>query len=322
MSKIAHKLRYSFYRYKYNNAKLLNLNKPVDVSLELAASCNQRCGYCYHSDQKKLPFKTGVMPLNIAQLIIIDAASLGVNSLKFNYRGESTLNPHFKEITEFAKDHADRSTFIDRITNSNFKFNSSRDDIFEGLSNQTKVKVSFDSFVPEVMEKQRAGSNHSLAMKNIDLFYNHTLRIKSETKIVIQAVRTLLNKDEDIEYQVKKRWPEAMVSVRDMVGGRVDSDLSGLENRKRDLSERQSCIQAHARLIFDHDGNAQTCCPDVSSKINLGNIKERTIYQLWNSNKAKKIRQSLLDKSAFSFDPCKTCSSFESYKNYKAPKDS
>lgn len=195
-------LRNLTYRLKYRYAPYLNLDRPVDVSLELASACNQRCGYCYHADQKKLPFTKGIMDLKTAQLIIVDAASLGVNSLKMNFRGESTLNPSFFQITKFAKDHADKSTFIDRVTNSNFKFKTDREDIFNGLCNQTKVKISFDSFIPDVMEKQRAGSIHSLAVQNIDYFYNHKNR--KDTKIVIQAVRTTLNKDEDIFGESKR----------------------------------------------------------------------------------------------------------------------
>lgn len=310
-------LQHTIYRLKYRYAPYLQLDRPVDISLELASACNQRCGYCYHADQKNLPFTKGIMNYTTAQLILVDAANLGVNSLKFNFRGESTLNPDFYRITTFAKDHASGSTFIDRVTNSNFKFNSNREDIFEGLCNQTKVKVSFDSFIPEVMHKQRAGSDHSLAMKNIDLFYNHKNR--KYTEIVIQAVRTQLNKAEDLEHQIKIRWPEAKASIRNMVAGRVNKDLTDLEVKERDFSNRQTCLQAHNRLIFDHLGNAQACCPDTGSKIQFGNIHDLEIYKIFNSEKAKALRKSLLDKSAFNLDPCKTCSSHESFSGYKHP---
>jgi radical SAM protein with 4Fe4S-binding SPASM domain len=257
------------------------------------------------------------MDLDTAKFIIADAASWKVPSIKLNYRGESTLHPDFNQITKFVKNHSDSKTFIERLTNSNFNFKNDSDDIFEGLCNQTKVKISFDSFIPEVLEKQRAGAKFDRIVKNIDDFYSHKKRKKTE--IVIQAVRTLLNKDEDILGQAKKRWPSALVSIRDMVGGRVDANLEGLENRKRDFSKRQSCLQFHNRLIFDWQGNAQGCCPDISSKFKLGNIYDKSIYELFNSAKAKQVRKSLLNKDAFQLNPCKTCSSHESFKGYKAP---
>lgn len=310
-------LREKLYRFNYIYAPYLHHTKPVDVSLELSSTCNQACSYCYFSDKANLPFKQSFMDKDLALMIVDQCDDLGVNSIKFNYRGESTLHPEFEYITWSAKRYAKKSTFIDRLTNSNFKFKTSNDSIFRGLSNQTKVKISFDSFDAEVMEFQRAGSNHKIALNNINKFYNFPERIKSETKIVIQAVRTLLNKDEDIADIAKKMWPEAEISIRDMVAGRVNKDLSELENRERDVSDRQTCIQAHARLIIGHDGIAQACCPDIGSKIVLGDANKETIHDIWTSKAAKELRKTLLNKKAFANEPCKSCSSFESYRGFK-----
>ncbi len=274
-----------------------------------------KCEYCYHSDDKNLPFVKGVMSRETGERIIMQSARLGVHSLKMNFRGESTINPNFLHFTALAKKYARGSTFIDRLTNSNFKFATTREDIFEGLCNQTKVKVSFDSFRPEVFEVQRAKGIHALTMGNIDRFYNHEKR--RDTELVIQAVRTKLNKDEDLEGQTKRRWPDATLSVRDMVEGRVDKDLSQYKDRERDFENRQSCLQAWVRLIADWQGNFQACCPDIGSKIQLGNIHDKNLYEIFNSDKAKQLRQDLKSKKAFNSEPCRSCSSFESYKGFK-----
>lgn len=316
------KIRYLAYRYNYINSPRLMLTRPIDLSLELMSSCDLSCLMCYHNDKTNLPFKMGKMDTKLALMIIDQCADLGVNSLKTNFRGEGTLHPDFELITGHAKQYANKSTFIDRLSNSNFNFKTENESIFRGLSNQTKVKISIDSFKKEILEKQRKGAKYDRVMSNIEKFYNYPARIKSETTIVIQAVRTLLNKDEDIAGEVKRRWPEAEVSIRDMVAGRIDKDLSSLEHLQRDTSERQSCIQAHARLMIAWDGKAQVCCPDIGSKLVIGDATKESLYDIWNSEKAKKIRQSLIDKTAFTSEPCKSCASYESYKGYKPPADS
>lgn len=257
------------------------------------------------------------MSPDVATKIIDQASRLGVHSIKFNWKGESTLNPWFPSITAYAKHLAHGSTFIDRLTNSNFKFPTHKDSIFDGLSNQTKVKVSFDSFRKDVLETQRAGAKYEQALANIDKFYNWPARVRSETEIVIQAVRTQLNKDEDIAGEVKRRWPEATVSIRDMVTGRVDKDLSSLESRARDTSERQPCLQASVRVIFNKDGLAFPCCPDISEKLVIGDIRKQSLKEIFNSIEARTLRKDLKSGKAFEKDPCKTCPSFETYKNYK-----
>lgn len=259
------------------------------------------------------------MSWETAEKIIDEAGANRVESIKTNWKGESTINPHFETITHYAKLwNETNGSFIDRLTNSNFKFRSNNDSIFRGLANQTKVKVSYDSFRKDVFEKQRAGGDHDLTTRNIDLFYNHPARVKSETKLVIQAVRTKLNKDEDLEFEAKRRWPEATISIRDMVEGRVTKDLGDLKNRNRDCSQRQSCKQAHVRLIFNWKGEAFPCCPDIGEDLFLGDIHKTSLYNIFNGLRAKTLRSDLKDGTAFQYNPCKNCSSFETFKGYRA----
>lgn len=256
------------------------------------------------------------MPLQLAKKIIREAAELGVHSLKFNFRGESTMHPQFEEITEYAKGLSSGATFIDRLTNSNFNFRLDREDIFRGLSNQTKVKVSFDSFIEEIFERQRKGSGYFRTIRNIEKFYNYPGR---NNELVVQSVRTNLNKDEDLFHEIKSRWPEATVSIRDCVEGRVNKDLSDTVVRSRDATSRQTCIQAHARLMVRWDGSVGACCPDISGKINIGNANDMHLRDIWKSQVAIQLRKDLKSGRAFDSDPCKSCSSFESYAGYQAP---
>lgn len=309
-------LNYAIYRAKYRFGQYLPLKVPVDISLELSSLCNMMCVYCYHADKANLPFKMKFMSWETAETILNQAAELGVNSVKMNWRGESTLNPNFEKITSCAKSLASGLTFIDRLTNSNFKFPTDREDIFRGLCNQTKVKVSYDSFIKDVFEKQRAGGDHDLTTANIDKFYNYPGR---NNELIIQAVRTQNNKNEDFESAIKRRWPSASLSVRDVVEGRLEKDIDGLLVKERDTENRQSCLQAHVRLIFDYSGKASPCCPDIKNELVLGDIHKQTLYEIFNSAKAKQLRKSLKDKSAFESDPCLNCSSHETFKGYKAP---
>ena len=267
------------------------------------------------------------MAWDTAKKILDEAAINGVNSIKTNFRGESSINPNFERITEYAKSWHNKlggSVFIDRLSNTNFKFRSDREDIFRGFSNQTKVKISYDSFDKKVFETQRAGGDHELTTRNIDIFYNHPSRIHSGTRMVIQAVRTQLNKDEDIAGQAKVRWPDATISIRDMVAGRVENkEVGELEHKKRDVSGRAPCLQAFVRLMFHWDGKAGICCPDISGELIVGDIKNQSLKQIFNSPKAKTVRKKLKDLSAFKdYSACKNCSSFESYKGFKPVWDS
>ncbi len=307
-------INYLIYRFKYLFGKNLPLSVPVDISLELSSLCNMHCTYCYHADKKNLPFKMNFMDWDTAKKILFEAAGLGVASVKMNWRGESTLNPIFPNVCIYARDLSSRSVFIDRLTNSNFKFDNSKDDIFTALACQTKVKVSYDSFRKDVFETQRAGGDHDLTTANIDKFYNWKGR---KTELVLQAVRTQRNKDEDFEGEIKKRWPSIGLSVRDVVDGRLNKDIENILVKKRDLDNRQSCLQAHVRLIFDSKGRASPCCPDIKNELVIGSIHEQSLYDIFNSELARTLRKELKSGKAFEKNPCKNCSSHETFKGYK-----
>jgi len=307
------KLNHSIYRIKYIYGRWLKLDKPVDVSLELSSLCNMSCVYCYHGDKANTPFKQKFMSWQTAKKIIHESAEIGVNSLKMNWRGESTLSPHFREVCGLAKSLAHSGTFIERLSNSNFKFPNERKDIFEGLSDQTKVKISYDSFKKDVFENQRAGGDHDLTTKNIDTFYHWPGR---QTEIVIQAVRTQANKDEDFESEIKKRWPSASLSVRDVVTGRSEKDYDDLLVKDK-VVKRIPCRQAFVRLIFAYDGSCSPCCPNIGMDINLGNVNIQHVGSIYNGFAAWKLREDLKTGKAFEKNPCLNCSSHESYKGYK-----
>ena len=306
-------LRYHLYRAKYFFGRALPLSAPVDISLELSSLCNLHCSYCYHGDPANLPFKRKFMTWDTAKLILYQAAEAGVSSVKMNWRGESTLSPIFPKVCSYARDLAGRGIFIDRLTNTNACFPNTADHTFRALADQTKVKISYDSFNAAVFEAQRRGGNHELATRNIDRFYNWPRR---QTELVIQAVRTQANKDEDFEGEIKKRWPSAGLSVRDVVDGRLEKNIESMLVKSRTGRSRQSCLQAHVRLIFDYSGKPSPCCPDIRNELVLGDIHETSLVEIFNSAKARALRASLKDGTAFAASPCATCSSHETYRGY------
>lgn len=315
---------YKTYRAEYNNAPNLNLKRPVDIAMELSSHCNLRCPYCYHA-AKKVPFVKNFMQLKTGLKILSQAFDARVYSVKFNWRGESTLSPHFLKLTRYAYNlsQLDSSVFIDRISNTNLNFLNDRKDIFEGLSLLTKVKVSIDSLQKDIYETQRARGDFDLICKNIDKLHNY---YGDNTTIVLQAVRTSLNEDEDLEHDFKKRWPNSEVSIRDCVENRIDDDHQ-LSIKKKDRNERIPCRQAFARLVFDYDGIAHACCPafDQSSNVSLrlGNIHERPLLKIFNSPEALILRDDLKTGLAFKLNPaCINCSSFETFKGYTPNWDS
>src|SRR3990167_4604111 len=107
------------YRNKWKLAGhgLYSPDYPIDVTIELAGICNGRCVYCpVTPNYKKLEsiFPIGIMKEYLFKKIIdeIEGKTL---SVKFQYRGESTLHPQFNDFC----DYVSKKDFIERMINTN-----------------------------------------------------------------------------------------------------------------------------------------------------------------------------------------------------------
>ena len=257
------------------------------------------------------------MDYGTAIRVLLQAHKLEVPALKFNYRGEPTIHPRFKDILLFAKDLANGYTFQERIINTNMQFDSDREDIFEGLLAANKIKISIDTFNIELYNKLRKGPacNYKRLINNINKLYNHPKREPGH-KIILQFVRGEENKEENFKKKANFLWPGIDISIRELVGGRSSK-------YKKPKGERKSCIQAFARLMVLHDGKLQVCCPNYKEHpaLIVGHIDDLWgIKGAFNSPKAKIARKNLKNKKAFLTEPCKSCSSYESFKGWKQNK--
>lgn len=67
------------------------------------------------------------------------------------------------------------------------------------------------------------------------------------------------------------------------------------------------CQQPWQRVQIRSTGEVCPCCAFFSSELTLGNIKNKTIYELWNGEEMKNLRQ-LHKNGSFAENPwCKKC---------------
>ena len=71
-------------------------------------------------------------------------------------------------------------------------------------------------------------------------------------------------------------------------------------NRKKkeeSFSLKRRCAVPFERIEINHNGEVYTCCPSWVNHYCIGNIKENTLEEIWNGEKVKKLRESVLDGS-------------------------
>ena len=77
---------------------------------------------------------------------------------------------------------------------------------------------------------------------------------------------------------------------------------------KKPNNIKTPCSDLWRRFFVWWDGVANPCDVDYKSKLQVGNIKNKSIEDLWNSDYYNELRKNHLNKKRKSLRPCNACS--------------
>lgn len=93
--------------------------------------------------------------------------------------------------------------------------------------------------------------------------------------------------------------------------GEVLSNRNGASPNKlkteREIDE--PCLEPFTAMYIYPDGVAGLCCFDALEKTNMGNCSERSVKEIWQSEKYKAVREAM-SSSRSGYDFCKHCDGF------------
>ena len=276
---------------------------PLHLDLELSARCNLQCIHCPHSETYK-NFAIGDMPFEMAANILKQGA-IGEDgraySVKLQWRGESTLYSQLNNVIEIAHD----LDYIDIMlnTNGNCKWGILESAIENGL---TYLAFSIDGANKNDYLKIRKGGNFELVMENLQGACK-MMKSYPRLRVVLQATVMDSANPKELEKFVRILPDGCALKFRSATW------RMNLIKKPEGL-KRQNCWQPWRRLLIDWQGNVCPCCASWDGHGKLGNVKDNSLQNIWRENIISEYRERLKDKSAWSFDPCKSCFSRESYK--------
>lgn len=332
---------YQEYRSAWDNSNKIDPEVPLNIDIELASVCNLRCPFCFIPDpsfesfisQKSsdgFPLRR-IMSKQLAFKIIDECVEIGVPALKFNWRGESTLHPDYSEIVRYAKyvagkwkisnhiaylngseennSYIEDRGFIELLANTNANCPPKS---IDGLMATTKCMISLDSMVPETYRKMRVGGNLIRAQQVISELVD-----RGHKNVWVRRVLTKENYKEPFFQQVRNKWGE-MVHISE----HYCFDRNAKENLEvgcdhDDGLPRKYCQYPSQRLVISSAGYVYPCCIDLHETMPLGNIKNKSIMEIWNGDAVKNLRKTLRSNQKELMT--KTCANCESWMAYDMP---
>lgn len=292
---------------KYPKEKIVS-DFPLHLDIETTDLCNLKCPMCSRTimDNNEKIKKNRFISKEEYMHIIDQACEHGVKSIKLQYLGEPLLH---KDIV-FQVKYAKQRGVLDVMLNTNgvlLTKKMSTDLLEAGLD---KIFISFDAVNPKLYEQQRVGTSMGLVIDNI---YNLVkIRNKISPKTFIRLTMVLYP---------DPIWKKQFEAMKIMWDGLIDALGYGLYNERDKYKKVEFqkadgfvCQQIFQRMFLKCNGNVSICCTDEYDTFNIGNWRKDKLYDLWNSEKYKKIRENHINNKYDIYETCRKCFMPDVYK--------
>lgn len=285
---------------------IVPLQMPMSLSISMGNVCNLKCNYCYHgSPQKKKDIKNGkykgmMMTKDMTDLIVSQSEEFGYKYKQATLvgSGEPLVNKDIVYIVKKMKTIAEK---VKIVTNATLLTEQLSLDLIE--AGVDVIKISFQGMTDKKY-LDMCGVNVSVEnlIKQIRFLYEHKKSCKVQLKIVDAAL------DEGEENLFMETFSNITDSVWIEKLSDVDESGKWISDENRWMNEIEKidvCYYPFYYIYIDQDGFLYPCC-NATEEIKMGNIKEKTIKEIWDYE-VRNLCVSHLKDGYNSYPACKGC---------------
>jgi len=300
---------------------------PGILLLDTTNRCNAKCVWCPNPDLENL----GLMDMVLYRKIIDDYASRG-GMLHFGTFGEPLMDKHLRERIEYAR----KFPGIKRINVLTNGFFLNEKIIPTLIEHRVGVEVSLDELDKETFERVKKMSFDVTRQGIVDLLEaNRQAGNRIPVNIRIKTLKTLAETKANAFYQELSSYPCSIdltpidENIISNWAGRFDtakffSTYFTRSGKKDRFSHKQfnstnvaPCVQLWKWMVVYWDGNVVMCCADMFGQSSIGNLRERSIGDVWRGSAARDLRRKMIRRERFDVSLCQNCDIHLSWHNLK-----
>jgi radical SAM protein with 4Fe4S-binding SPASM domain len=263
---------------------------PPQVFIELTSYCNLKCTFCHYPDMQR-PHQH--MDRALCRTVIDECAERGVWYLTFQFYGEPLLCPDLlAEMVAYAKARGIPTV----STTSNMTIMTEkvmRQWVTAGLDT---LNVSFDGSSPGKYREIRGRDYHDV-LDRIRL----ARRVRDEMGLGRPFLSMTLVRTDETDEELRAFHDEMAeivdaLDVRSMMLFNYRAPATAKYERsaegwyvQRDFAKRIPCRQVGGKLIVTAQGDVTVCCTDIDAELSLGNVREKSLARLWQSDEFARL---------------------------------
>jgi radical SAM protein with 4Fe4S-binding SPASM domain len=275
-------------------------NVPPSLQLEPTNHCNLKCISC---PRDRIEREKGFIDFNLFQKIIDDASEIGVKRIHLYLHGEPLLHPQITAIINYIKL---KGLGINMVTNGLLLDKKKIEAILcSGVNSADYITFSILGCSKEVHEKVMRGVSHERVVENILNF----LRLRKIFKIngpIIETIFYKMPENEHEEIHFIKKWKNVVDHVHTV--GKISKSFANFKIEDRSIPLRnKTCKNIWERMTIYWNGDATVCCEDVDGNHILGNLREKSIKDIWNCEKLLSLKRLHRENNVKNIRLCSKC---------------
>lgn len=261
----------------------------LQLQIETIAACNAKCVFCTYPSMKR---QRGRMEDAVYRKILTDAKEMEmfIDRVSLQGLGEPLMD---KEIGE--RVYLARQTFpqadISLYTNGS------------KLDHHAIAKLKGAGLNLLVVSLTGANAEERQAAMGLDDYEQVVAQIEVARKILPVKVKLITSRDlvQDMDAQgFIDRWGrDAMVTY--------EGNWAGEGWKFRGAPHKRACHRALEQLMFLWDGRMALCCFDGEGHMTFGNVKDKTVRELWESDERSDVRAKHLSGRRAEIPLCRNC---------------
>ena len=292
--------RYMFHRYRYDifPQEKKSDEFPPYLQIEPTSVCNYRCVFCYQTDTEftaKAGGYMGAMTLDTFKAVI-DQVVGKVEFLSLASRGEPLL---CKDIDAMLQYCIGKFLGLKINTNASMLNEQHCHAILAGGVNT--VVFSADAAKEPLYSQLRVKGSLDKVLANVKLLQSIKKKHYPDSKIITRVSGVMFGEDQDMDSMVGL-WGDFVDQVAFVAYNPWENVYEAPVN---DVTT--PCSDLWRRMFVWYDGKVNPCDTDYKSLLSVGNVKEKSISQLWRSAGYETLRQQHLQKKRACLNPCQRC---------------
>jgi radical SAM protein with 4Fe4S-binding SPASM domain len=263
---------------------------PVRLHIQTISYCNAHCLFCAYPAVADT-ISHGIMEDAVYKKIIDEASEYQPKRISLLLMNEPLLDRKLPERIAYAKKKLGEETEVTITSNGSVLTPKIIGRLID--SGLDRIKISIQGITRDTYERVM-GLNYDRTFKGINLLVD-TLKERRASRpgVVLSMVNVGHNEDEIRKY--KRYWRRKGVKATTVAfenkGGNIKDDIElhpfGLEAKGR-------CYRFNRCAYILYNGDVIPCCADWSRTVVLGNVKEKSLRDIWHGEKLNSIRNHFL----------------------------